>query len=137
MPAELRESALTAAIIKVFFRVYDQLGYGLLESVYATCLAFELEAAGIPFVREAAIAVHYKGQLAGHFRADFLIDGKVIIELKATRNIDDADRRQLLNYMRCSTIELGLLLHFGPKPAFHRFIFDNDRKQGLAIYVNE
>jgi GxxExxY protein len=94
-------------------------------------LAFELELAGIPFEREASVDVWYKGRCIGHYRADFLVASKVVLELKATMLLSDADERQLLNCLRCSRLEVGLLLHFGPKAKYYRTIYTNDRKPDL------
>ena len=119
---------LTRSLIGVFYRVYDRLGFGFLESVYRNAFAKELEKLGIKFEREVAIDVWYDGSRIGHFRADFLIEGKIILEIKASQAIVEADRKQLLNYLRASKIELGLLLHFGPKPFFQRLIYSNQKK---------
>ncbi len=122
-------------MIRLFFRVYDRLGFGFLESVYAKALAHELTRAGIQFEREAPVDIWYDGVCAGQFRADFLVERKVVLELKATLTLSDADRRQLLNYLRCSEIEVGLLLHFGQKSTFQRVLYTNDRKQNLPTKV--
>ena len=126
------EGRLTGEVIRLFLRVFDRLGFGFLESVYANALALELEAAGIPFEREVPIDVWYKGKRVGQFRLDLLVDARVVVELKATRLLADPDRRKLLNYLRCSELEVGLLLHFGPKPSFERMIYTNDRKPDLV-----
>lgn len=127
----LTDGDLTGRIINVFYRAYDELGYGFVEKVYANTLAIELACAGIAFEREVPVDVYYKGQKVGHYRADFVIERRIVLELKACRAVDDADRRQLLNYLRATSLELGLLLHFGPKPAFKRLIFENRRKHAL------
>lgn len=118
-------------MIRLFFRVYDRLGFGFLESVYARALAHELTLAGIQFDREAVVDIWYDNVCVGRFRADFLVERRVILELKATATVSDADRRQLLNCLRCSQIEVGLLLHFGPKASFERVFYTNDRKQAV------
>lgn len=131
MKHELLEERTTGAVIRCFYRVYDRLGFGYLESVYANALALELAAAGIPFEREVLLDVWYAGKRVGHFRADFLVASRVVVELKTTHVVSDAERAQLLNYLRCSRLEIGLLLHFGQKPAFHRMIYTNERKPDL------
>ena len=120
---ELLERRLTGAIIASFYRVYDELGFGFLESVYVSALLVELTARGIRAQREALIDVYYRGVEVGHFRADLLVEGKVIVEIKASLAITEADRKQVLNYLRGTSLELGLLLHFGPKASFQRLIY--------------
>lgn len=122
-------SDLTDISIGAFYRVYNRLGFGFLESVYRNALAKELTRAGASYEREVPIDVWYDGALIGHFKADFLMEGRVILEAKATQTLTEADGRQLLNYLRGSRLEVGLLLHFGPKPRVQRTIFTNDRKQ--------
>jgi GxxExxY protein len=127
----LLEAHITGPVIRVFFRAYDRLGFGFLESVYANALAFELEEAGIAFEREVAVDVWYNGRRIGHYRADFLIEGRVIVELKASEQLTDANRKQVLNLLRCSRLEVGLLLHFGPRARFERIVYTNGRKSNL------
>jgi GxxExxY protein len=112
-PAYLH-SDLTDISGGAFYRVYNGMGYGFLESPYRNALARELTKAGVSFEREVPIDVWYDGEKVGHFRADFLVEGRVILEVKASQVITEADRKQLLNYLRGSSIEVGLLLHFGP-----------------------
>ena len=127
----LLEGELTGTIIRLFYRVYNRLGYGFLESVYCRALAIEFEAAGIRFVREAPIDVWYEGTRVGHYRADFLVEDRVIVEVKACEVLTQAHREQLLNCLSCSTLEVGLLLHFGPKARFKRLVHSNTRKSNL------
>jgi GxxExxY protein len=122
---------LTDAIIGAFYSVYDRLGFGFLESVYRNALANEFERRGLSFEREVSIEVWDLGERVGHFRADFLVEGKVIVEVKASQLLCEPDRKQLLNYLRSTPIEVGLLLHFGEKPKVERRIYTNDRKPGL------
>ena len=122
------ERDTTRAIIGVFFRVYNELGFGFLESVYRRALAHELRKLGLGIDVEASIDVWYDGIQVGHFRADLLVERRVIVETKASAALVDADRKQLLNYLRASDLEVGLLLHFGPKAAVKRLIFPNTRK---------
>jgi GxxExxY protein len=114
-----------------FYRVYNRLGFGFLESVYKNALAVELTRAGVPFEREAPIDIWYDGSKIGHFKADFLVDGRVILEVKASQLLTETDRAQLLNYLRGSQVEVGLLLHFGPKPRVERMLATNDRKEPI------
>jgi len=128
---KLLHGRITGDVIRLFFRVYDRLRFGFLESVYANALAHELRLAGIQFEREAPVDIWYDGVCAGQFRADFLIERRVVLELKATLLLSEADRRQLLNYLRCSEIEVGMLLHFGQRASFERMLYTNDRKKDL------
>lgn len=123
--------ALSGTILACFYREYGQLGFGFLESVYKNALAKELTKAGLVFEREVVIDVWYEGDRVGHFKADFLVEGKLILEIKASQAIVDADRKQLLNYLSASDIEVGLLLHFGPKASHQRMVYSNSHKRRL------
>jgi GxxExxY protein len=122
----LFEEALTRRIIGAFYDVYNALGFGFLESVYANALAVEMVSRGLHVVREASAEVRYKGEVVGMFRADLLVESRVVIELKASARLHPAHPAQLLNYLRATDLEVGLLLHFGPRPAIQRFVASND-----------
>jgi GxxExxY protein len=122
----LFEEALTRRIIGAFYDVYNALGYGFLESVYKTALEREIADRGLRVVREAGAEVRYKGTVVGVFRADLLVESRVVVELKACRKLEPAHPAQVMNYLRATDLEVGLLLHFGPRPAFQRFIATND-----------
>jgi GxxExxY protein len=92
-------------------------------------LSIALAEHGIFFQRQIGIPVWFRGQQIGDFRADLLVDNKVIVELKAGRAIESAWEKQLLNYLRATEIEVGLLLNFGPSAQFRRLVFENERKQ--------
>lgn len=126
---ELKHAELTEKVIGVFFQVYNELGYGFLECVYEQAMAIALAEAGLDVKRQIAIPVWFRGQQIGDFQADMLIEGNVLLELKAVRTIDLAFEKQLLNYLRATDIEVGLLLNFGHKPEFRRLVFDNTRKK--------
>jgi len=119
---ELIERELTGRIIECFFTVYNTLGFGMLESVYRRALALELAQHGIDARQEVPIDVFYCGVEVGHFRLDVLVDNKVAVEVKATELLSPAASRQLLNYLRASHLDVGLLLHFGPEAKFHRLV---------------
>jgi GxxExxY protein len=125
----LKHHELTEKVIGVFYEVYNELGSGFLESVYEQSLAIALSQAGIRVERQVPIEVRFRGQQVGDFRADLLVDGRVLLELKAARTIDQAHEKQLLNYLRATNIEVGLLLNFGLKPQFRRLVYENARKQ--------
>lgn len=122
------EEHLTKQILAAFFPVYRDLGFGFLEPVYSNSFAVELQKRGIPFKREVPLHVLFCGVDVGFYRADFIVDERVLVEVKATQALSDADERQLLNYLKASRIEVGLLLHFGPSPKFRRRVYANERK---------
>jgi len=128
----LKHGGLTEKIIGVFYDVYNELGHGFLESVYEQALAIALGEAGIKFERQPPISVWFRGQQVGDFRGDLLVEDKVLLELKAARTIDEAHEKQLLNYLRATQIEVGLLLNFGLKPQFRRLVYENERK-GIRV----
>lgn len=119
---------LTGNIIGAFHVAYDFAGYGLPESLCANAFAVELQQRGIAYEREVRIEVVYKGVSLGYFRADFVVDRCVVVEIKCSKEIIEADRVQLLNYLKTSRYELGLLLNFGVRRGIKRLIYTNDRK---------
>jgi GxxExxY protein len=125
----LKHSDLTEKIIGVFYDVYNELGHGFLESVYEQALAMALAQAGLNVERQVAVAVWFRGQQIGDFRAGMVIDGNVLLELKAARTLEQAHEKQLLNYLRATDIEVGLLLNFGVRPQFRRLVYENERKK--------
>ncbi len=126
---QFRHSELTETIIGTFYEVYNELGHGFLESVFENSMAIALRAKGFDALQQIAIPVHFRGILVGDFQADILVNRVVLLELKAVRSIDPAHIAQLLNYLKATEIEVGLLLNFGPKPEFKRVVFGNDRKR--------
>ena len=127
----LKHSSLTESIIGTFFEVYNELGHGFLESVYENSLAIALREKGFEVYQQIAIPVHFRGKLVGDFVADMIIDRTVLLELKSARTIDPAHVAQLLNYLKATEIEVGLLLNFGHKPEFKRLAFENRRKRSV------
>jgi len=128
----LLEERLTRRIIGAFRHVHDRLGYGHREPVYRDALAIELRKRGIEVVVEQRVDVWYDGQIIGFHRADLIADGVVVIDIVAGRMFDDSARAQLLNYLACSDIRVGVLLHFGPSPEFHRVIRARNRERTQA-----
>lgn len=128
----LEHADLTQKIIGVFYEVYNELGQGFLESVYEAAMVKALRDVGLRAERQWPIEVRFRGEVVGEFRADVLIEGRVIVEIKAARALESAHEAQLLNYLRATSIEVGLLTNFGPKPEFRRFAFANNRKLGLS-----
>ena len=123
-----KHKTLTAAIISIFYKVYNTLGYGFLEKVYENAMMYEFKKAGIPAVSQSPIAVMYEDEIMGEYFTDILVDNKVIIEIKAARNLAAEHKAQLLNYLKATDKEVGLLLNFGPKPEISRKVFDNSKK---------
>jgi len=119
---------LTEKIIKFFYRVYNTLGYGFLEKVYENAMMIEFRAEDVPAISQYPIDVIYQGEIVGEYYADILVDDKVVVEIKATRALATEHKAQILNYLRATDIEVGLLLNFGPKPEIKRKVFDNFRK---------
>jgi GxxExxY protein len=128
--AVFRHSELTRRIVGVFFQVYGELGFGFLESVYRTAMAIALREAGLRIESEVELYARFRGRSIGIFRADLVVEGAVLVELKAARSIEQAHIAQLLNYLRCTVIEVGLILNFGPAPKVRRLVLTNDRKCG-------
>ena len=127
-----KHSKLTDLIIGVFYEVYNELGFGFLESVYRNALQLALIEKQLVVVPEKAISVYFRGNKVGDFRADLVVNDLVLLELKTAEAIAIAHEAQLLNYLRSTTLEIGLILNFGPKPQVRRLLFDNDRKQSRA-----
>lgn len=119
---------LTSEIIKRFYFVYNKLGYGFLEKVYERSLKIELEKAGFFVESQKPIQVFYEKQIVGEYFADLLVENKVILELKAAETICEEHENQLINYLKATEIEVGLLLNFGKKPEIKRKAFSNINK---------
>ncbi|HET6979658.1 MAG TPA: GxxExxY protein [Pyrinomonadaceae bacterium] len=129
MNADLKHFELTEKIIGIYFEVYNELGSGFLESVYQKSLALALKSASLTVFSRIDIPVWFRGHQVGQFEADLLVEKCVLLELKAARMLGLAHQAQLLNYLRATEIEVGLLLNFGPKPEFKRVAYDNSRKR--------
>ena len=129
MNTDLKHGSITDKILRVFYDVYNELGHGFLESVYHRSLVLALESAGLKVCSRVTIPVWFRGHQVGHFEADVLVENCVLLELKAARSLDSSHRAQLMNYLRATEIEVGLLLNFGEMPEFKRVVFDNLKKQ--------
>jgi GxxExxY protein len=125
----MKHKELTQKIIGAFYTVYNTLGYGFLENVYENALRIELQKMGLRLASQYAINVYYEGQVVGEYFSDLLIEDRVIVELKAVRNLLPEHEAQLLNYLNATQYEVGLLLNFGIKPQVKRKIFDNEQKR--------
>jgi GxxExxY protein len=119
---------LTEKIIKGFYTVYNTLGYGFLENVYENALLIELNKMGLETVQQKRIQVLYNGYVVGDYYADIIINDLIIIEVKAAEGLRDQHRNQLINYLKATDKEVGLLLNFGKIPEFKRVIFTNEKR---------
>ena len=119
---------LTEKIIKIFYKIYNTLGYGFLEKVYENAMMLDFKKENIPADSQYAIKVFYEDEIVGEYFADILVDDKVIVEIKSARNLALENEAQLLNYLKATDKEVGLLLNFGPKPEIKRKVFDNLKK---------
>ncbi len=122
---------LTGKIIKAFYNVNDTLGFGFLEKVYENAMLIELLKMGLDVKQQKHIKVYYDKKEVGDYFADLIVNELVIIELKAAERLHPEHEAQLINYLRATKIEVGLLLNFGNKAEFKRKIFTNDQKKNL------
>jgi GxxExxY protein len=125
---KLLEVELTRSVSGAFYEVYNTLGFGFFEHLYGLALERELLQRGHRVTRELFIRVRYKENELGLQRLDMVVDDKPIVEIKSTEELHRAASRQLYNYLRATGLEVGLLLHFGPKPAFYRLVRPNEGK---------
>jgi GxxExxY protein len=125
MSTKLIHDSLSYSVIGAFFEVYHTLGFGFLEHVYVASLTRELHDRGHDVGREVSVPVLYKGEEVARQRLDMIVDGKLVVETKSSRTLHEGAVRQVGNYLRATTLELGLLLHFGPQPKFYRVICSN------------
>jgi len=132
---ELLHKDLTDKIIQVFFRVYRELGYGFLEKVYHNAMLIELKLQGFDCQSQQKINVYYQGRDVGEYYSDITVNSLIILELKASEVLVEANESQLINYLRATRFEVGLLLNFGKNPEFRRKIFTNDRKSFIVKSV--
>lgn len=124
----LKQSDKTGAVLAAFYEVYNQLGYGFIENVYQNALYKELQRRNIPCVVHPKITVYYKEDAVGYYKADIIVYDSVILELKAVSHLTEAHEIQLVNYLRATDIEVGLLLNFGPHPEFKRRFFSKQAR---------
>ena len=128
----MKHEELTNKIIKAFYKAYNTLGYGFLEKVYQNALYLELIGEGFLVDKQYQINVFYNGERVGEYYADLIVNGLVIIELKAHECLIEEHENQLINYLKATNIEVGLLLNFGKRPEIKRKIFDNEYKYILS-----
>jgi len=127
--SKLKHADITEAIIGAFYDVYNELGHGFLESVYRDALAVVLLSKGLSVEREKPVQVRFRGQTVGLFRTDLVVQQSVIVELKCARTLDRVHEAQLLNYLKATEFEVGLLLNFGTRPQFRRMLLDNNQRK--------
>ncbi len=129
---EGKHSDLTGKILGAFFQLYKEMGYGFSEKVYQAALAILLEELGLIVEQQKPIHVYFHGKVVGEYVADMVINGIVLLELKAVEKLTDAHAAQLLNYLKATEVEVGLLINFGPRAEFRRKTYDNARKGSLT-----
>ena len=122
-PKGLLHQDVTRTILGAFYSVFSEVGYGFLEAVYANSLSLVLQRAGLQVEREVSYDVIFRGSCVGTYRADFVVDNCVIVEVKSGVSIISQHLHQLRNYLRASNLQVGLLLNFGPKPEFRRVVW--------------
>jgi GxxExxY protein len=125
---DLLHGDVTGQILNAYYEIYHDLGYGFQENVYSDVLAIELGLRGRNVAREAPTQIHWKGRAVGTYRIDVLVDGCVIVEVKSVESIAVAHERQVMNYLRATNIEVGMLLNFGPAKGHRRIVYSNSRK---------
>lgn len=124
----MKHEELTEKIIKAFYKAYNTLGYGFLEKVYLNAMLIELIKMGLNATKEKRVLVYYEGQVVGDYNADLTVEEVVICELKTSEQLYEGDEHQLVNYLKATEIEVGLLLNFGKRPEIKRKVYDNERK---------
>ena len=122
-------SDLSTSVLGVFFDVYNELGSGFFESVYQRSFEIALRQAGLRVQSQVVLPVYFRGVLVSEFKADLIVDCKILLELKAVSVVDETHHAQVLNYLKATDLEVGYLLNFGSRPEFKRFVFDNEQKK--------
>lgn len=125
---EMLHKELTGAILKLYYEVYNELGYGFLERVYQNALFYELKANGFKVEAQKRISVYYKNMVIGDYFADLIVNDSVILELKAVESLAKEHHYQIINYLRGTECEVGLVLNFGRKAQFMRRVYENYKK---------
>jgi GxxExxY protein len=132
-PENYKHQELTQVIIQVFYEVYNELGHGFLESVYQEAMLIALRQNGMTVEAQRPLPVWFRGGKIGDFRPDLTVGDAVVVELKAARALEPVHEAQLLNYLRASELEVGLLLNSGPAPKIKRMVFANEKKRNLRL----
>ena len=129
----MKHEELSKQIIKVFYQVYNELGYGFLERVYQNAFYLALKEEGLEVEPQRKIKVWFRGFEVGDYFADLVVNNTIILELKAIECLIDENEAQLLNYLRGTEIEVGLLFNFGKKPEVRRKVYDNKLKKNIKL----
>jgi GxxExxY protein len=124
---------ITDGIIGAFYRVYNTLGYGFLEKVYENALACELRQQGFDVTLQTPITVWYQGVVVGEYFADMVVNQCIIVELKCGVSLNPAHEAQLINYLKATGMEVGLLLNFGPKPQLKRKVSSRSNRSNISV----
>ncbi len=133
---EGKHSELTGTILRAFFQIHKEMGFGFSEKVYESALEVLLKEIGLIPERQKEILVYCHGRQVGEYKADMIVNGVVLLEIKSVEKLIDAHDAQLLNYLKSTEIEVGLLLNFGHQVEFHRKIYDNSRKGPMSWIKN-
>ena len=131
MNKNYKHSEITGLILKAFFKVYNTLGYGFLEKVYENAMLIELRKLGLKCSNQLPVEVFYDDQIVGDYIADILVEELVIVELKAIETLAPIHETILVNYLKGTELEVGLLLNFGPKPQYKRRVLTNEYLESL------
>ena len=131
MDENFKKADLSNKIIRCFYTVYNKLGFGFLEKVYEKSLFLELQKAGLSVSRQVQLKVYYDSVEVGDYFADIIVEGQIIVEIKAAEGLIEAHETQLINYLKATNIEVGLLLNFGKTPQCKRKVFSNQFKKLL------
>lgn len=123
---------MTGKILGAFFQLYKELGFGFSEKIYESALEVLLTELGMIVERQKEICVYYHGKVVGMYLADMVVNGVVLLEIKSVEKLIDKHDAQMLNYLKATELEVGLLLNFGRQAEFHRKIYDNPRKGSLS-----
>lgn len=129
----MKYEEITEKIIQAFYKVYNTPGYGFLEKVYGNAMFIELTSMGFKADKEKRILVYYFGNMVGDYNADPIVEEIIAIELKCNECLVEENEHQLINYLKATNIEVGLLLNFGKMPQIKKKISDNDKKPMLNI----
>lgn len=128
----MKHAELTEKLIGVYYTLYNELGHGFLESIYQRGYGFLLTDLGLSFVEQSPVRVMHRGRDLGEFRMDLVVEGIVLVELKAVKAIEAAHEKQIFNYFKATNIEVGLLFNFGPRPQVKRILLENEYKAQRA-----
>lgn len=130
---DLLHAEISEQVNKAFYQTYNTLGYGFLEKVYENAMAIALRRRGLSVIQQMPVKVFFDGELVGEYFADPVINQCLIVEVKAGEALHTAHEAQLINYLKASSVEVGLLCNFGETPEFRRKLFTNDRKPALPL----